>query len=86
MEVAGSGSQGSIGNPGAESGKEPQAIGPRLHGGDDEKFLAAHAADGVVLPEGFLEVGCQSAEDLVTGLMATGVIDLFEMIDIAEIR
>jgi hypothetical protein len=40
--------------------------------------------DGIVLSEAFPEDCCQPAEDVIPGLMAVGVVDLFEMVDIAH--
>src|SRR5579859_5717268 len=50
----------------------------------DHQLLAAVAAEPVVLPDGAGKTMGQFAQHLVTAVVAVGVVDVFEMVDVDQ--
>lgn len=58
------------------------AVARGTTGQDDEEFLTAVAADEVIGPHDFDEAFGRFAEDYITGGVAEGVIDVFEVVEV----
>ncbi len=67
------------------------AVGDGLEGGgagdvpaEDGEFVAGETGDGVVRADGVLEPGRDCAQELVAGVVAEGVVDGFEAVEVDE--
>ncbi len=60
-------------------------FGADVRGGavdEHDELVAAHPADGVGVSQGGLQAGGDRGEEPVAGLVAQGVVDVFELVEI----
>mgnify|MGYP001788558171 CR=1 FL=1 len=69
---------------GEDSRHEEIAVSRHDVGGDDPELVTAQSCCDVAVANGFVNDACGEPDQLVTGLMSEGVVDLFEPVEVDD--